>query len=93
MGGPTSPCLRTAPTSDADREALQSFEDKVIDRLYVLNAERAQEEAQLGVSKKAGRTDEGRADGATAAMPVKTKRGKKGAGGGKPAKDQGKLFE
>jgi hypothetical protein len=82
------------PTSDADRAALQAFEDDVVDRLYVLNAERAREEARLGVApKKAGRPDDDSADGATAAMPAKTKRAKKGAGGGKAAKDQGKLFE
>jgi hypothetical protein len=32
------------PLSDRDREALQAFEDEVIERLYVLNAERAREE-------------------------------------------------
>ena len=36
------------PLSDADREAVQAFEDEVIDRLYVLNAERAREEELLG---------------------------------------------
>jgi len=82
------------PKSDADRASLQAFEDEVIDRLYVLNAERAREEARLGVApKKTDRHDEDSADGATAAMPAKTKRGKKGAGGAKAAKDQGKLFE
>ena len=34
-------CLK----SDADKQALQAFEDEVIDRLYVLNAERAAQEA------------------------------------------------
>jgi hypothetical protein len=38
--------------SDADREALQAFEDEVIDRLYVLNAERAREEQRLGLAGK-----------------------------------------
>jgi hypothetical protein len=45
------------PTSDADRAALQAFEDEVIDRLYVLNAERAREEERLGLAgrgRKAG---------------------------------------
>lgn len=37
--------------SDADRLALRSFEDEVIDRLYVLNAERAREEQRLGTAK------------------------------------------
>jgi hypothetical protein len=41
------------PMSDTDREAVQAFEDEVIDRLYVLNAERAREEERLGLAKKA----------------------------------------
>ena len=32
------------PTTDAERRALEAFEDEVIDRLFVLNAERAAEE-------------------------------------------------
>ncbi len=40
------------PKSDADRAALQAFEDEVIDRLYVLNAERAREEQRLGTQKE-----------------------------------------
>lgn len=40
------------PKTDADRAALQEFEDEVIDRLYVLNAERAKEEERLGLRKK-----------------------------------------
>lgn len=40
------------PTTDEDRAALTAFEDEVIDRLYVLNAERAREEARLGLAKK-----------------------------------------
>lgn len=31
----------TAPRDDADKEARQAFEDEIIDRLFVLNAERA----------------------------------------------------
>jgi hypothetical protein len=42
------------PTTDADRAALQEFEDEVVDRLYVLNAERAKEEERLGLRKKKG---------------------------------------
>ncbi len=41
------------PLSDDDRARLQTFEDEVIDRLYVLNAERAREEKRLGLGKKA----------------------------------------
>ena len=40
------------PLSDADRGAVQAFEDEVIDRLYVLNAERAREEELLGKGEK-----------------------------------------
>ena len=59
------------PLTDEDRAALQAFEDEVIDRLYVLNAERAREEARLGVApKKAGRADEDGVDRAAAAMPA-----------------------
>jgi hypothetical protein len=32
------------PTTDAERRALEAFEDEVIDRLFLLNAERAEEE-------------------------------------------------
>lgn len=37
--------------TDADRAALQAFEDEIIDRLFVLNAERAKKEAALGRGK------------------------------------------
>jgi hypothetical protein len=40
------------PQSDADRAAVQAFDDEVIDRLYVLNAERAREEHRLGAARK-----------------------------------------
>jgi hypothetical protein len=40
------------PQTEADRAALQAFEDEVIDRLYVLNAARAKEEQQAGVAGK-----------------------------------------
>ena len=39
------------PVTAADREALAAFEDEIIDRLYVLNAERAREGARLGLAK------------------------------------------
>ena len=32
------------PSTDAERRALEAFEDEVIDRLFVLNAQRAEEE-------------------------------------------------
>ena len=50
IGGPPF-----CPLTDTDRAALTDFEDEVIDRLYVLNAERAQEEERLGLRKKKGK--------------------------------------
>lgn len=43
------------PRDDAERQALAAFEDEVIDRLYVLNAERAAEEKRLGLGKSKGK--------------------------------------
>lgn len=45
------------PKTDEDRAALQAFEDEVIDRLFVLNAERAAQEQNqtTGTPAKAGR--------------------------------------
>lgn len=43
------------PRTDEDRATLQAFEDEVIDRLYALNAERAAEEARLGLHAKKGK--------------------------------------
>jgi DnaJ-domain-containing protein 1 len=56
-------CPRTA----AERAALEAFEDDVIDRLYVLNAERAQaESARAPAAKKRSKTD---ADDEQAELP------------------------
>jgi hypothetical protein len=41
------------PLDDEQKAELKAFEDEVIDRLYALNAERAREEARLGLGKKA----------------------------------------
>jgi hypothetical protein len=41
------------PLNDADKSKIASFEDEIIDRLYVLNAERAAEEKRLGLGGKA----------------------------------------
>ncbi|MCA9700011.1 MAG: hypothetical protein KC431_20975, partial [Myxococcales bacterium] len=43
------------PKTQAERDAHKAFEDEVIDRLYVLNAERAREEARQGLGKKSGK--------------------------------------
>nr|WP_240807473.1 DNA methyltransferase [Polyangium spumosum] len=81
-------CLLT----DGDREALQAFEDEVIDRLYVLNAERAREEQRLGLAgKKKGRapSEDGDAD---EAAPNEAPAAKKTGKGKKTSTGQGKLF-
>lgn len=40
----------TTPETDAERQALETFEDEVLDKLFVLNEERAQEEKRLGLA-------------------------------------------
>jgi hypothetical protein len=42
------------PKSDADRTAIQAFEDEIIDRLYLLNVERARDEQHLGAARRKG---------------------------------------
>lgn len=75
------------PMSDRDLEAIEAFEDEVIDRLYLLNEERAREEARLGAAPKT-KSPEAEPDAAstTAKRPAK-RAAKKGA-----KKDQGKLL-
>ena len=84
--------------SEADKHSFQAFEDEVIDRLYVLNAERAREEERLGTAAKTGNrafadatSDEETSATQRAAKPAHAKKTKST----KPAaaKDQGKLFE
>lgn len=41
----------TDPATPAEQATRQAFEDEIIDRLFVLNAERAAEEAKLGTKK------------------------------------------
>jgi hypothetical protein len=65
------------PKTPAEQAALAAFEDEVIDRLYVLNAERGREEQRLG--KAAGGAKQKRRA---------SKRGKKKAG-----EDQGAIFD
>lgn len=83
------------PKSDVDRAALQAFEDEVIDRLYVLNAERAREEGRLGVTaKRTASEDSEDANGVDdTAPPTRKSRAAKRASAKKSAKDQGKLFD
>jgi hypothetical protein len=42
-----------SPTTDPERKALESFEDEIIDRLFTLNAERAEQERLRGATVKA----------------------------------------
>ena len=86
-GWPGIPVPPYCPLTDADRAALQAFEDDVIDRLYVLNAERAREEQRLGLgAKKRARPvggDDADAPPENAApppAPAKAGRGKKKQG-------------
>ncbi len=53
-GWPDIPVPPFCPRTPEDKAALQSFEDEVIDRLYVLNAARAREEDRLGLRSKKG---------------------------------------
>ena len=41
----------TTPATPAEKRALEAFEDEVVDRLFVLNAERAEEERIKGLTK------------------------------------------
>jgi hypothetical protein len=81
------------PKSDADRAALQAFEDEVIDRLYFLNAERAREEERLGIGAK-GKRATAEDEGEKAAPKPARKKSQKKAGAGEPESGapQGKLF-
>ncbi len=46
------------PLTPADQKALESFEEEVIDRLFLLNAQRAEEERALGRQSKKSRSAE-----------------------------------
>lgn len=70
------------PSTPAEQKALETFQDQVIDRLFVLNAERAEEEKRAGIGKAAKE----RAPKAKAGRAKKA--GKKSDGGG----PQGELF-
>ncbi len=45
------------PMNDADRKKLEKFEDQVIDRLFVLNAARAEEEKIRGLGAGSGKKE------------------------------------
>ncbi|WP_428266677.1 type IIL restriction-modification enzyme MmeI [Haliangium sp.] len=79
-------CPRTA----AERAAVQAFEDEVIDRLYVLNAERAREEERLGLRGKGAGKPKAKKAAKKSAGKAKKKTGNKA----KSAEDdkQGRLL-
>jgi hypothetical protein len=84
------------PKSNRDREALQAFEDEVIDRLYVLNAERAREEQRLGLGgKKRARDTIKNSDGDASASPQNEEPAPPTTGKQykKTSKGQGELFK
>jgi hypothetical protein len=73
------------PITDEDKAALQAFEDEVIDRLFVLNAERAAQEKQAAAATApAPKATRGRAkkadDGAAPKKPAA--KGRKGTPAG-----------
>lgn len=76
----------------ADKQDLQAFEDDVIDRLYVLNAERSREEERLGLTKKAKSSATPSTASDASPKPRRTSQ-QKPAGDGPRTKDQGDLFE
>ena len=85
------------PLSDADKQAIQAFEDEVIDRLYVLNAERARDEERLGLAgrkaKRAPSADENDEATAPTTRPRRSRRGKKARQDRGPRpRTRGKLF-
>jgi hypothetical protein len=87
---------RYSPLTEADKQSVQAFEDEVIDRLYVLNAERAREEQRLGLAAKKvmrGKDAEDTDANGAEEPPAIPAHGKKKAALEKPAKDQRKLFE
>jgi hypothetical protein len=85
------------PVSDGDTAAVHAFEDEIIDRLYVLNAERARDEERLGLANKKNRriehgggNDEDESVRETpAGKPTRAKKAK----ATKTPKDQGNLLE
>ena len=48
------------PTTDAERRALEAFEDEVIDRLFLLNAQRAEEEKRALAASPAKKPAKGK---------------------------------
>ena len=70
----------TNPVTDADWRAKDAFEDEIIDRLFTLNAERAEEERLLGIAAAPAKAAGGRkktAPAAQLALPTDSKKSKK----------------
>ena len=51
------------PTTDAERRALEAFEDEVIDRLFLLNAQRAEEEKRALAANPPKKPEKGKKRG------------------------------
>ncbi len=64
------------PETEAERRALETFTDEVIDRLFVLNGERAEQERREGLDAAGARKP-----AKTAAPPRRPKKGTEGQGG------------
>jgi hypothetical protein len=58
------------PTTAEERRAAERFEDEVIDRLFALNAERAEEERHAGLATNPGRADSHSAKARTVPHPA-----------------------
>lgn len=76
-------------STDDDKLALQAFEDETIDRLFVLNAQRAKKEAALGRATRTNSKAQPRSEKSTT-KPA-TKRAKKASNKAVPG-EQGDLF-
>jgi hypothetical protein len=55
----------TTPTTPEEEKVLEAFQDEVIDRLFVLNAQRAEEERLAGLGGKKRAKARGKANGAS----------------------------
>jgi hypothetical protein len=75
------------PTTDAERKALEAFEDEVIDRLFLLNAERAEKERKAALS-----LDQQKKAWGTGGTGDKPRRGRKPKRGRTEGEGQGQLF-
>ncbi|MDI1437122.1 hypothetical protein [Polyangium sorediatum] len=72
------------PKTDEERAAVQAFEDEVIDKLFVLNAERAEQEKKAAAAaapppKKGGRRPATKTDSAEGDTKEPAKKGRKKA--------------